>query len=250
MAQPYMPRDVKDCLAAIYLLKEEGAPSPVHAVQERAERYRAEPAPKTASIIKQLIKDKLAEADKNKHIALTRKGGQQAEAVIKAHRLAQCLTADILDMNLETAGAHARVVESALTDEMLTAIAAKLDNPSASPYGQPIPGADKPAADATLMDSPEQEPLVISRIPEDDLPLIADLLKLGATPGAKIIVEESSPTMGLVKMRFQEEDREITIGEKVAGLIWATKVGVDKQASEDEPPLPAEHEDQPDDTGD
>ena len=221
MAQPYMPRDVKDCLAAIYLLKEEGAPSPAHAVQERAERYRAEPAPKLPTVIRQLQKDKLAESNDQKHIILTRKGQQQAESIIKAHRLAQCLAADILGVSLETAGSHARAIESALTDELLDAISEKLDNPSASPYGQPIPGAPQRGKETSLIDAPQNQPLAISRIPEDDLPLIAELLKLGVAPGAKLIVRESSPTMGLVAIKFDRAEQDVTIGEKVAVQVWA-----------------------------
>jgi DtxR family Mn-dependent transcriptional regulator len=127
-------------------------------------------------------------------ISLTDDGLQLAERVVRRHRLAERFLTDILKLSWAEAHHEAGKWEHVMSESVETAMANVLGHPTTCPHGNPIPGSDYHA--------PEASPL--SR------------LEVGAAFTVRRIPEELEFTPGLLEYL---EDSEIQPGK--AGTITA-----------------------------
>jgi DtxR family Mn-dependent transcriptional regulator len=72
-------------------------------------------------------------------IILTEKGRKKAESLIRAHRLAERLFTDVLEIREEFLESNACSFEHILSPELCTAICTLLGHPTECPHGSPIP---------------------------------------------------------------------------------------------------------------
>lgn len=90
-----------------------------------------------ADIIDQLLSDDLIElSEQNDKIVLTKRGGDYARQLIRAHRLAERLLYDVLGGDFESGACE---FEHTVAHELVDSICILLGHPRACPHGMPIP---------------------------------------------------------------------------------------------------------------
>jgi DtxR family transcriptional regulator, iron-dependent repressor len=138
--------------------------------------------PAVSEMIKRLEIEGLAHSERGK-IALTPAGLELAERVVRRHRLAERFMTDILGLSWADAHQEAGKWEHVMSTEVEQAMNRVLGDPTTCPHGNPIPGSDYEAPDATrLVDVEVGTIFTVSRIPEE----------LEFTPGLLDFLESSS----------------------------------------------------------
>ncbi len=74
-----------------------------------------------------------------RELCLTKEGERQAETVVRRHRLAERLMADVLELDEEISASTACRFEHVLSDEVTESICILLGHPTQCPHGHPIP---------------------------------------------------------------------------------------------------------------
>lgn len=146
----------------------------------------------------------------DRHLELTSAGRQEAIAVMRKHRLAERLLADVIGLEWEFIHEEACRWEHVMSDRVEKRILEMLKVKDVSPYGNPIPGlAELGHLEATrvpqvvaLADVPvavaQQGQLVLVRLSEQlqlDSELLAQFAAAGLIPGASIIVEQDADNL-------------------------------------------------------
>ena len=89
------------------------------------------------AIIDELLSDDMVElTEQEDKIALTKKGADYAQQLIRAHRLAERLLYDILGGDFESGACE---FEHTVTHELVDSICILLGHPRVCPHGMPIP---------------------------------------------------------------------------------------------------------------
>ena len=193
-------------LRTIYDLEEEGV-IPLRArIAERLEQS----GPTVSQTVSRMERDGLLHVAGDRHLELTEKGRNLAIAVMRKHRLAERLLVDVIGMPWEDVHAEACKWEHVMSENVERRLVAVLDNPTVSPFGNPIPGLSElglPALrgeDADLVrltELPAGSPVavVVRQLTEHvqgDAMLIARLKDAGVVPNARVTVE-SNPLGGV-----------------------------------------------------
>lgn len=156
-----------------------------------------------------------------KGVCLTDRGQQWATALIRAHRLWECLLVDKLGMPWEKTHEYACQLEHATETAVTEALAAYLDQPAVCPHGNPIPGVDglvAKVADVALTAVQPGQSGTIQRIyPES--PLLLDYLAgHGLKPGNRFTVSEIGPFNGPLMLDCCQQNH--ALGQEVAAHIF------------------------------
>ena len=88
-------------------------------------------------------RDGLVVVGGDRHLELTAVGRGRAVAVMRKHRLAERLLVDVIGLEWEYVHAEACRWEHVMSEAVERKLVALLDNPTVSPYGNPIPGLDE-----------------------------------------------------------------------------------------------------------
>ena len=101
----------------------------------------------------------------------------------------------------------------------------KLNQPTISPYGRPIPGTGAVLNPNTLtLDQVKLgEQYLVDRIPETDQELLSFLVLQGILPGKEITVTEAALYQGVVTIMIS--NKPLVIGSQVASRIWVRTEG-------------------------
>ena len=187
-------------LRTIFELEEEGI-VPLRA--RIAERLR-QSGPTVSQTVARMERDGLLTVEGDRHLQLSERGRSLATAVMRKHRLAECLLVDVIGLDYADVHEEACRWEHVMSEAVERKLLALLGNPSVSPFGNPIPGleelrGDRPAPGAAMsvgLDSPPLlagtatetgRPVVIRRISEqlqEDGEVLRRLAELGVRPGA------------------------------------------------------------------
>lgn len=192
-------------LRTIYDLEEEGVVPLRARIAERLEQS----GPTVSQTVSRMERDGLLRIAGDRHLELTDKGRRLAVAVMRKHRLAECLLVDIIGLPLEDVHAEACRWEHVMSEDVERRLLQVLGNPTLSPFGNPIPGltllgAEDPGAEANAVDPvrltelPAGAPVavVIRQLTErvqGDTALIARLREAGVVPNARVLAE-TTPT--------------------------------------------------------
>lgn len=122
-------------LRTIYELEEEGVP-PIQA--RLAERLGQSP-PVVGATIARMRRDGLVEFA-GRRLELTDTGRWRAVEVVRKHRLAECLLADVIGLEFDQLHAEACRLEHVMSDAVERKLVRLLHYPRFSPFGDPIPG--------------------------------------------------------------------------------------------------------------
>lgn len=143
----------------------------------------------------------------DRHLDLTDFGRGEAIKVMRKHRLAERLLADVIGLEWELVHEEACRWEHVMSEHVERKIMTMLNNPHVSPYGNPIPGlAELGSTQAhpfiegvvsvgNLDLSDPSKIYTLRRIGEPlqvDVQLLSDLKALGIVPGAKLTFEVKS----------------------------------------------------------
>ena len=189
-------------LRTILELEEEGQVPLRARIAERLDHS----GPTVSQTVARMERDDLLVVSDDRHLELTEHGRILAVRVMRKHRLAERLLADVIGLEWEFVHEEACRWEHVMSEQVERKILGLIDRPDLSPYGNPIPGLAElgehenvgfasgvlsaPAAMARLGKS--QGDFVLRRIGEPlqvDADLLAELKTLGLMPGAAISVE-------------------------------------------------------------
>lgn len=225
MAEPAGPSMVaENYLACMFRLDEEGE---AVTVAKLADMLRRSPPserlglalPSVLGMLRRLVKDDLVEITGEKAVRPTLRGRQIGESVVRRHRLAERLLADVLHLELALVHTEAHRLEHAISPPVDQRINELLGHPATCPFGYPIPGNAPPRSihTWTLGQAAEGERWVVDRIPEEDTRLLEYLVGNGVLPGTPILVQEVAPYKGTITLGVDRQ--AVVIGNQVAGGI-------------------------------
>ncbi|HPU39938.1 MAG TPA: metal-dependent transcriptional regulator [Microthrixaceae bacterium] len=116
-------------------------------------------------------------------ITLTSSGRTLAERVVRRHRLAERFLTDVLGLSWADAHTEAGKWEHVISEPVEVALSRVLGDPTTCPHGNPIPGADYHAPNATSLSAIAiGSDFTVTRIPEE----------LEFEPGMLAFLEENS----------------------------------------------------------
>lgn len=182
-------------LRTILELEEEGQVPMRARISERLEQS----GPTVSQTVGRMERDGLVKVSGDRHLELTELGRQRATEVMRKHRLAERLLADVIGLEWEFVHEEACRWEHVMSERVERKILELISDAHVSPYGNPIPGLDELGLDTsetfkagviavTDLDHSALKPRYeLRRIGEPlqvDVNLLADLKALGIVPGA------------------------------------------------------------------
>jgi DtxR family transcriptional regulator, Mn-dependent transcriptional regulator len=200
-------------LRTIYELEEEG----VVPLRARIAERLGQSGPTVSQTVARMERDGLVVVAGDRHLELTEPGRARAVSVMRKHRLAERLLVDVIGLEWEFVHAEACRWEHVMSEAVERKLVTLLDNPTTSPYGNPIPGLDElvsspdsgfitraasapPVLEVGLQRLDEFArrgggPVEVRRIAEHvqvDADLMADLKTAGIVPGQDVDVQPIS----------------------------------------------------------
>src|SRR3954471_17792287 len=185
-------------LRTVYELEEEG----VTPLRARIAERLGQSGPTVSQTVARMERDGLLHVADDRHLELTDAGRHEAIGVMRKHRLAERLLADVIGLDWEDLHIEACRWEHVMSEKVERRILALLDKPLVCPHGNPIPGLDQlglPFATdqsgplLSLSEAVAEAPseVVISRISEQlqpDAGLMHRLDEAGMRPGHRVHV--------------------------------------------------------------
>lgn len=190
-------------LRTILELEEEGQPPMRARISERLHHS----GPTVSQTVSRMERDGLLVVAGDRHLELTVNGRLQAVRVMRKHRLAERLLADVIGLEWEFVHEEACRWEHVMSEQVEKKILGLIERTDVSPYGNPIPGLAELGVPAnpdfgvgvvpltsSIASTGSATGLTLARIAESvqiDPEFLADLAELGIVPGAKISAEHA-----------------------------------------------------------
>ncbi|PDQ34306.1 MAG: dihydrofolate reductase [Candidatus Lumbricidophila eiseniae] len=163
--------------------------------------------PTVSQTVSRMERDGLVVVSEDRHLELTPVGRAKAVSVMRKHRLAERLLADIIGLDWELVHEEACRWEHVMSEQVERRLVAILDHPRESPYGNPIPGLDQlgmspsepfmtgvvsiltavTAADAPVTGTVRRLGEPVQFAPE----LLANFRRVGVVPGALVVASRA-----------------------------------------------------------
>ncbi|MGV8896267.1 MAG: metal-dependent transcriptional regulator [Rhodoglobus sp.] len=99
--------------------------------------------PTVSQTIGRMERDGLVVVEGDRHLELTIEGRQRAVHVMRKHRLAERLLADVIGLDWAFVHDEACRWEHVMSEQVERRLLEMLDHPTESPYGNPIPGLEE-----------------------------------------------------------------------------------------------------------
>lgn len=185
------------------------------------------PAPVAANepAAAELAKQKLVRHEHGP-ITLTREGQQQAEKVVRRHRLAERLFHDVMDLRGTIVNETACEFEHHLHPEVEEHVCILLGHPKTCPHGRSIPPGQccrerrqtiSPAV-LPLADMNRGERGTIVYLSSHQTSVIQKLMAMGALPGMPVKVIQTFPAMV-----FQVGQTQVAVDKTLAGDVFVRR---------------------------
>jgi DtxR family Mn-dependent transcriptional regulator len=133
-------------LRTIYELEEEN----IFPLRARISERLGHSGPTVSQTVGRMERDGLVVVEGDRHLSLTEEGRAKAVHVMRKHRLAERLLADVIGLDWSLVHEEACRWEHVMSESVERHIIELLEHPTQSPYGNPIPGlaelGDHPAA--------------------------------------------------------------------------------------------------------
>lgn len=192
-------------LRTIYELEEEGI-TPLRArIAERLEQS----GPTVSQTVARMERDGLLHVLPDRSLDLTTEGREHATSVMRKHRLAERLLTDVLGLDIHQVHDEACRWEHVMSEDVERRVVAVIEDPSLSPFGNPIPGLEKLGAvsapfndDKRAIDLPHGEDVEatitqINEIIQYDGDAFKNLYAVGMTVGATVTVRQEGGVVTL-----------------------------------------------------
>jgi DtxR family transcriptional regulator, Mn-dependent transcriptional regulator len=223
-------------LRTVYELEEEG----ILPLRARIAERLHQSGPTVSQTVARMERDGLIKVEGDRHLELTDVGRKQAVRVMRKHRLAERLLVDVIGLEWEDVHAEACRWEHVMSDAVELRLLKILDNPTESPYGNPIPGLEELQTSGIASGIEDfrigVEPLdqvldqstgasvrvLVRRIAEPvqtDDGAMAVLRKAGALPGREV-----DSTMDVDEVLVGSREAGGVISDETAGHIFVSRV--------------------------
>lgn len=126
-------------LRTIYELEEEN----IFPLRARISERLGHSGPTVSQTVGRMERDGLVVVEGDRHLALTAEGRSRAVHVMRKHRLAERLLADVIGLDWALVHEEACRWEHVMSESVERRIVELLEHPTHSPYGNPIPGLDE-----------------------------------------------------------------------------------------------------------
>lgn len=123
-------------LRTIYELEEEN----IFPLRARISERLGHSGPTVSQTVGRMERDGLVVVEGDRHLALTEEGRSKAVHVMRKHRLAERLLADVIGLDWALVHEEACRWEHVMSESVERRIIEMLEHPTHSPYGNPIPG--------------------------------------------------------------------------------------------------------------
>jgi DtxR family Mn-dependent transcriptional regulator len=178
--------------------------------------------PPTASeMMKRLEGEGFIERRPRKGPTLTRKGRQEAERVVRNHRIIERFLTDFMGYTPAESHVHADDMGDAFTDEMVERLAVQLGHPDRCPHGWPVDPSheqEENAALTSLARIPAGTGATIVRLAEHDGDLLHWFYEQGLVPGTVLSVLRVDAAAGLLTVEIG--GREHALSERAAAGLF------------------------------
>lgn len=114
----------------------------ITALRARISERLGHSGPTVSQTISRMERDGLVRVEGDRHLELTDEGRTKAIAVIRKHRLAERLLADVIGLDWAFVHDEACRWEHVMSEQVERRILELLGDPTESPYGNPIPGLE------------------------------------------------------------------------------------------------------------
>ncbi|WP_030659804.1 metal-dependent transcriptional regulator [Streptomyces rimosus] len=178
-------------LRTIFELEEEGV-VPLRA--RIAERVR-QSGPTVSETVARMQRDGLVRVADDRRLVMTEPGRRRAVRVMRKHRLAECLLADVIGLRWEDIHVEASRWQHVMSDAVESRLTELLGHPATCPHGSPIPTAGQsgtaPASLLTLADAATAMESVVTvirigELPQNDPSVLLRLKRAGIRPGHRV----------------------------------------------------------------
>ena len=199
-----------------------------------AERLRHS-GPTVSQTIGRMERDGLVVVSGNRHLELTEQGRRRATEVMRKHRLAERLLADVIGLDWAYVHDEACRWEHVMSERVERRLYDLLGKPTESPYGNPIPGLEALGGEAAvppavayrdLLSAVElvssTQPMVLERLAEPiqvDPELLTQLDEAGLRPGASITAEVVG---GYISVRVPGIEGALELPAEVASHVFVS----------------------------
>ncbi|MGO2112110.1 MAG: metal-dependent transcriptional regulator [Pseudoclavibacter sp.] len=222
-------------LRTILDLEEEG----IVPLRARISERLGHSGPTVSQTIARMERDGLVEVASDRRLMLTEVGRDMAIRVLRKHRLAEGLLANVIGLDLAEVHEEACRWEHVMSEEAERRIFELLGRPVESPYGTPIPGLEEFGVEAatpfltgvdaldTLIreDSDDSAAGRIRRFGEPvqaDLESLRILREAGILPGVSIAARSEGDRIVLRANEGDEAGLEVSLGRPIAAHIYVT----------------------------
>jgi DtxR family Mn-dependent transcriptional regulator len=165
-------------LRTVYELEEEG----VVPLRARIAERLGQTGPTVSQTVARMERDGLLHVAGDRHLQLTDAGRREAIAVMRKHRLAERLLADVIGLDWEDVHVEACRWEHVMSEAVERRIVAMLAPPLICPHGNPIPG---------LAELGVEVPAAAPTVPPAD-PALVSLTQAADGPGGEVVVDRIS----------------------------------------------------------
>lgn len=132
-------------LRTILELEEEG----IVPLRARISERLGHSGPTVSQTIGRMERDGLVVVTEDRHLELTADGRAKATRVMRKHRLAERLLADVIGLDWQFVHEEACRWEHVMSEAVERKILGLIEGPTESPYGNPIPGLEELGQDTT-----------------------------------------------------------------------------------------------------
>jgi DtxR family Mn-dependent transcriptional regulator len=203
-------------LRTILELEEEGQV----ALRARISERLGQSGPTVSETVNRMSRDGLVVVQDDRHLELTANGRLEAVRVMRKHRLAERLLADIIGLEWQYVHEEACRWEHVMSEQVERKILGLISTSEQSPYGNPIPGLEElgipsnptfgegvKSLTAVLAELGSAENLTLKRIGEPiqiDPEFLAELQTNGLVPGAEVSASHQDGRILLTKTGASE----------------------------------------------
>ncbi|MCR8670228.1 metal-dependent transcriptional regulator [Agrococcus sp. HG114] len=183
-------------LRTILDLEEEG----ITPLRARISERLGHSGPTVSQTIARMERDGLVVVAPDRHLELTEEGRALAIRVLRKHRLAERLLADVIGLDWSLVHDEACRWEHVMSEQVERRLLELLGNPTESPYGTPIPGLGElglpqaaPFLAGVVQATDARGERVVRRLGEpiqSDVEGLAELQAAGVVPGARVTVSD------------------------------------------------------------
>ena len=207
---------VDEYLKVIYELEEGDVP----VIRARLAERLGHTGPSVTEMVRRLVAEGHLLVE-GRSLRLTDQGRRHAEAVVRRHRLAERLLADVLGLPWPKVHQEAGRWEHVISQDVEERLVVLLENPATCPHGNPIPGSGAPRPRQRRLAGAEPgEEVRLERITETvelDPETLAYLDTHGLRPGATALVTERAPDGTLT---LDVDGDSIAVGTALAAELF------------------------------